>query len=142
MKAEDDSILAADLQSVSSCTSLVRDDDDEVPDITSCEDIYLNTHAGQSLQKVLGEMLETNDITIQQFIALKRSFNNIYHDGFSQCQSKLHVSLSGTLQEFTSLPSGSVFHIEECTLNGPSSSIKIPRGNISLAHAGNQFSPS
>lgn len=132
---EEDNVLAADLESVGSCTSLIKNEEDDTRPTPTVDDLYMNTHVGRCLEKVLSDMLEENEINIQQFISLKRVFNMVHRDAFSQCQSKLHVSISGKLDEFSSNPAGSIFHIHDCAVSGPATQVSIPKGTISLVHS-------
>ncbi len=135
MENNEENVAANDIDSVGSCDSLVRDEDEEFHPFASMEDVYMNSQVGRCLQKVLSDLLEEKKITIQQFISLKRVFNSIHKEAFSECQGKLHLSVSATLDEFSSLPSGSVFHIKDCTVVGPSALVKVPKGTVSLVNS-------
>ena len=139
MSSEEPSILVDDLESVGSCDSLVRADGDLMEEL-DIGDMYTNSHVGRCLQTVLSEMLEEGDINIQQCHAIRRRFNVIHEEAYSQCSNKLHLTISGHLEEFNSLPSSATFHIDGCKITGPSSSVQVPRGTIHLAHASSKFS--
>ena len=130
-----ENILASDIQSVGSCESELRDRDDDSLESLNFHKIYLNTHAGSCLQTVLQELMLDGDINVVQKSELEREFNRIYFDAYSQCQSKLHVSLQSQLLEYSSIQSGSIFNLADCLINGPSSSLKVPKGVAKLVHS-------
>lgn len=131
-------IPAAEIESTGSCDELVRTDEEELVGVPSVEDIYMNSHVGRCMEKVLTDMLEEKEISIQQFISLKRIFNSVHREAFTQCQGRLHVTVTGTLEEYASVPAGSVFQIKDCSVSGPTSMIKIPKGSVSLVHSWDQ----
>lgn len=135
MPSSEEDIAASDIDSVGSCDSLVREDDEDMTNLPSMDNVYMNSQVGTCLQKVLSDMLEEKQISIQQFISLKRVFNSIHREAFSECQGKLHLSVSGTLDEFSSLPAGSVFRIKDCTVAGASVQVKVPKGTVSLVNS-------
>lgn len=133
------SIPVDELDSVSSCDSLVIDDPTELHNIPSMFDIYMNTHVGLSLKKVLADFLDEGRIDIKQCQAITSKFNRIYADAYAQTSNRLKLTVSGKLSDFNSTPSGSVFHIEECIITGPSSSVRLPRGTATFSNANDIF---
>lgn len=130
-----DNIRACDIESVGSCESELRDKDDSTLQDLQFDKIYLSTHAGTCLQSVLQELLLEGDINVVQKTELEREFNRIYFESYSQCQSKLHSSVLAKLNEYSTIETGSVFNIEDCLINGPSSSLKVPLGDVKLVHS-------
>jgi len=130
-----DNILAADIESVGSCESDLKDRDDETLQSLLFDKIYLKTHVGSCLQTVLQELMLEGDINVVQKSELEREFNKIYFDAYSQCQSKLHLSIQAKLNQFSSVETGSVFNVQDCVVNGPSSSLKLPRCDAKLVHS-------
>ena len=128
-----------DLNSVGSCSSELRDEDDNKLENLVFDKVYLSTHAGLCLQTVLQDLMETRDINVMQKSELEAQFNRIYHDAYAQCQSRLHLNVHAKLNEYSSIETGSVFQIQDCVINGPSSSVRVPQGEAKLVHANNVF---
>ncbi len=137
--SEENSIPASELDSVSSCDSLVLPDSSELEMIPSMHELYINTHVGQCLQTVLADLLEEGKIDIRQCQAIKSKFNTVYAEAYANASSRLKLTVSGKLQDFNGLPNGSVYHIEDCTITGPSSSVRLPRGTATFTHAKDRF---
>ena len=111
MKNEDD-ILGADIESVGSCSSLVNEEADEMAIEPDVSNIYSETHIGQCLNNVLNEMLEEGDIDIHQQLALRKTFNHVHYESFSQCPNTLHLDISGTLREYSMRENSSTFKVK------------------------------
>ena len=137
--SEENSIPVSELESVSSCDSLINDDSCDLDMIPALHEMYINTHVGQSLQSVLADMLDEGKIDIQQCQAIKSKFNSVYAEAYANTSNRLKLTVSGKLSDFNGLPNGSVFHIEDCTITGPSSSIRLPRGTTTFTHAKDRF---
>ena len=137
--SQDNSIPVSELESVSSCDSLVLDDSSELEMIPSLHEMYINTHIGQCLQTVLADLLDEGKIDIQQCQAIKSEFNAVYSDAYANTTNRLKLTVSGKLNDYNGVPNGSVFHIEDCTITGPSSSIRLPRGSATFTHAKDRF---
>jgi len=131
----ENSVPVQDLESVSSCESLILEDSTELHNIPSMHDLYMNTHVGQSLKTVLADFLDEGRIDIRQCQAIKSKFNRIYADAYAQSSNRLKLTVSGKLSDFNSTSSGSIFHIEECAITGPSCSVRLPRGTATFTHA-------
>jgi hypothetical protein len=132
MESED--ILAADIQSVGSCDSDVRDEHETQLESLIFDKVYLRTHAGICLQSVLQEMMASKEIHVVQKSELEKEFNRIYHSAFSHCQRKLHLNVHANLNEFSSVETGSHFKVQDCVINGPSSSLRVPQGETRLVY--------
>ena len=128
-----------DLGSVSSCDSLINQDTTELEDIPALHELYMNTQVGLCLKSVLADMLDEGRIDIQQCQAIQSKFNKVYSDAYANSSNRLKLTVSGKLSDFNGLPHGSVFHIKDCTITGPSSSIRLPRGTATFAHAKDRF---
>lgn len=114
MKKEeaDEGILASEVESVGSCDSLIRDNDADVNTEFEIGNMYSETHIGQCLNTVLNELMDDGDININQQMALRRAFNYVHYDAYTQCSNKLHMSVSGKIDEFSILLSASSFTIK------------------------------
>lgn len=130
----DEDLLATDIASVGSCSGDIRDDDESLESLVY-EKIYLRTHVGNCLQTVLNEMLLENEIGVRQKCDLELELNRIYHSAFSHCQRKLHLNIRGKLNEYATVESGSYFRVEDCAVNGPSSTVRVPEGQAHLVYA-------
>jgi hypothetical protein len=128
-------VKAEDIESVGSCDSDVRDESEAQFDSLTFDKIYLRSHAGICLQTVLQDMMTKGQINVVQKSDLEREFNRIYHSAFSQCHSKLHLNIHAKLNEFALVESGSFLKVEQCVINGPSSSVRVPKGDTRLVYA-------
>jgi hypothetical protein len=110
MSKED--VLASDIVSVGSCDSLIRDELDGTFEGLEAMSIYTNTHAGGCLELVLRGLMDEGEINVEQRLVLLNEFNRKYHDAFSQCNSRLRLSIHGNLAEYSSIEKGSVFEVK------------------------------
>ena len=132
MDGED--VFAADIQSVGSCDDDLRDEHESQLESLVFDKIYLKTHAGICLQTVLSEMMAKREINVVQKSDLEREFNRVHHSAFSHCQRKLHLNIRANLNEYASVETGSYLKVQDCVINGPSSSLRVPQGETRLVY--------
>jgi hypothetical protein len=113
---ENEELLASEIESVGSCDSLLREEDEGPLSDMSYESIYSRTHAGDCLEVVLREMMESGDINVIQRMDLLKEFNRIYLKAFAHCQSRLHLSVNADLTEYSLVEGGAVFDLKVCNL--------------------------
>jgi hypothetical protein len=130
-----DDQLAAEIESVGSCDSDVRGEDELQAQSLAFDKMYLKTHVGSCLQTVLQQMMAKGDINVVQKSELEQELNRIYYSAFSHCQRKLRLNIHADLNEYASVDTGSYFNIQNCVINGPASSVKVPQGEARFMYA-------
>ncbi len=130
-----ENLAAADIESVGSCESDIRGEDELAEQSLAFGKMYLKTHVGSCLQTVLQQMMAKGEINVVQKSELEEELNRIYYSAFSHCQRKLRLNIHADLNEYASVDTGSFFKLQNCVINGPASSVKVPQGEARLLYA-------